>query len=400
VPTSDEEYAGEVREELCGELYARTKIAIISLLPALLIMYLILGDPFWTYPALRWALAAGVASVFLRFVIVYGVKHLPVQPSVQARERAFIFSTFAMGVSLASIIVAGRVGLSDLQIALFTVWAAGICSVGLISLAPNFVAYLTLLLPSLGVLATVIVTRAEPNPLHGTLDVMLVPYMLVMAAMARRLNKALQLSTLMRLRLRDLANRDTLTGLYNRRFIAEFMETETSLVQRKWGDPARETRRISLGLILLDLDFFKAINDTHGHDAGDAVLRTLSRALQETARSSDIVARWGGEEFLVVLREADRDRVGAVAERIRQAVADTRFELPNGRVIRATCSIGYAAFPLSTEHVKASFWEQSLASADAALYTAKQQGRNRSISAGEVEVTTEPPTAAGPIAAS
>jgi diguanylate cyclase (GGDEF)-like protein len=396
--TPDEAYPGEVREELCAELFGRTKIVIVSLVPALIIMRLILGDAFLTHPPLRWTMGAALASVFLRFVTVYGAKHLRVPPGVQARERAFILSTLALGLSLASIIVAGRSVLSDLQIALFVVWNAGVCSVGLISLAPSFAAYLTLLLPSLGVLALVIVTRAEPNLLHGTLDVMIVPYMAVMAAMARRLNKALRVSTLMRLRLRDLANRDTLTGLFNRRFIGEFMETETIFVQRSWREPGRDTAGRSLGLILLDLDFFKAINDTHGHDAGDAVLRTLSRTLQETARASDIVARWGGEEFVVVLREVDRDKIGVAAERFRQAVADTRLELPSGEVIRATCSIGHAAFPLSAEHAETASWEQSLASADAALYMAKQQGRNRSISAAGVEVTSERPTTARSIA--
>jgi diguanylate cyclase (GGDEF)-like protein len=125
---------------------------------------------------------------------------------------------------------------------------------------------------------------------------------------------------------------------------------------------------------VLDVDHFKRVNDTFGHAAGDHVLAQVARALQAGSRASDVVARWGGEEFLVVSRFVDRRQAPATAERIRAAVAAHATRLPDGRTVRVTCSIGFAALPGPPE--TPFDWEQAVALADRASYAAKRAGRD------------------------
>ncbi len=164
--------------------------------------------------------------------------------------------------------------------------------------------------------------------------------------------------------LRESAMRDPLTGLHNRRFVEDCCGSLVALAERE-GNP--------VGFVMCDLDHFKAVNDTYGHEAGDQVLRAIADALAHTARASDVVARYGGEEFLLVLNGADRERARAVAERVRAAVED--LEVPvEGGVITLTLSAGLAVFPDDAS----SFWE-CVRLADEALYRAKREGRNRVI---------------------
>ena len=131
--------------------------------------------------------------------------------------------------------------------------------------------------------------------------------------------------------------------------------------------------------LLVDVDHFKAINDTHGHSAGDQVLVELARVLKEGCREADTVARWGGEEFLVVGRFTDRAQGAAQAERIRRSVADHAFAVSGGRAVPATCSVGFAAFPFAPAAPLALRWEQVVDIADYGAYVAKQSGRNRCV---------------------
>ncbi len=162
--------------------------------------------------------------------------------------------------------------------------------------------------------------------------------------------------------LRESSLRDAMTGLNNRRFLEEYVETLIAGARR---------RNISLAIMVLDLDYFKVVNDTHGHDAGDAVLKALAGVLKNSVRASDMVIRFGGEEFLIVLQDTDADGARKVAENIRAAVAQLKVQV-NGAVIQKTISIGLAMFPDDSE----TFW-QALKFADVALYRAKEDGRNR-----------------------
>lgn len=162
--------------------------------------------------------------------------------------------------------------------------------------------------------------------------------------------------------LQNQSIRDPLTGLYNRRHLTDFLERELRRAERG---------QHPLSLLLLDVDHFKQFNDTHGHDAGDAVLRQLSQSLQEHVRDSDIACRYGGEEMVLILPEVSLEVAGQRAEQLRQTVKQLQIDHPQplGWV---TISVGVACFP---EHGLTS--EQLLQAADLALYQAKASGRDR-----------------------
>jgi two-component system, cell cycle response regulator len=161
--------------------------------------------------------------------------------------------------------------------------------------------------------------------------------------------------------LRFQATHDVLTGIWNRRALLDLLQRELERASRGDG---------STGLLMLDLDHFKQINDVHGHLAGDAVLREVARRVLQMIRSYDFVGRYGGEEFLVVLPGCDRVQSLQTAERIRVAVAAAPIVI-NGLQIPVTTSIGVTA--VAAEACE----KQLLAVADAALYRAESEGRNR-----------------------
>ncbi|MFZ2972783.1 MAG: diguanylate cyclase [Ferribacterium limneticum] len=162
--------------------------------------------------------------------------------------------------------------------------------------------------------------------------------------------------------LRDSTLRDPMTGLNNRRFLEEYVETLVSSVQRK---------RTHVAILMLDLDYFKMVNDTYGHDAGDAVLKELSSLLKQSVRASDLVIRYGGEEFLIILVDSEGQAADNVAEKIRLAVESLKVQIA-GITLQKTISIGIADFPTDSD----TFW-QAVKFADVAMYQAKEQGRNR-----------------------
>lgn len=164
--------------------------------------------------------------------------------------------------------------------------------------------------------------------------------------------------------LRESSLRDAMTGLYNRRFLEEYTTTLVATSQR---------RQSPFSVLMLDLDYFKQVNDTFGHEAGDKVLKTLAETLVKSVRTSDMVIRYGGEEFLIVLLDTGADVAMNVAEKIRAKVEETKVSLP-GTMLQKTISIGVSEFPTDTD----TFW-QVVKFADVALYEAKSHGRNRVI---------------------
>jgi len=166
---------------------------------------------------------------------------------------------------------------------------------------------------------------------------------------------------------------DSLTGLRNRRFLFEHVSKDVDLVRRRYlavkdGGPAAA---FDLSFMMIDLDHFKIINDTFGHAAGDRVLRGVREVLARCCRHSDVLIRWGGDEFLLVGRDNDPEQVEILAERIRSQIEAAIFEMGEGRVARMTCSIGYACYPLVRRDPELYGWEEILNLADAALYAAK-----------------------------
>ena len=159
---------------------------------------------------------------------------------------------------------------------------------------------------------------------------------------------------------------DELTGLANHGRFQEWLNAEIEQVRRYHH---------SIGLIMLDIDDFKAVNDIYGHPQGDAVLRHVARVLQENSRDADSPARYGGEELSLILPHTDIEGAHVIAERIRTAVEGLRVARTDGhRVLRVTASLGVAA---STDGYK----DALIADADRALYEAKRSGKNRTVSA-------------------
>lgn len=185
--------------------------------------------------------------------------------------------------------------------------------------------------------------------------------------------------------LHERALRDPLTGLRNRRFLSEFMEQDANALglkmERAFQGVQRRREEVStvMGVVLLDLDHFKRINDVRGHRAGDTVLKSVAQVLQSLVRQDDVVARWGGEEFLVVLRKTSPDFVSTFAARVRHAIEQNPVKLEDGTELSVTSSVGAVQFPLYEEAPTRLSLEQCISAADLALYFAKEHGRNRAI---------------------
>jgi diguanylate cyclase (GGDEF)-like protein len=183
----------------------------------------------------------------------------------------------------------------------------------------------------------------------------------LIAIIARELGGPLRIVSLVDAA-RHLAMTDPLTGLLNRRAFVEAMTREIARA-------ARHSHPLSV--MLLDVDHFKKVNDTRGHEGGDVVLRGVAEIAQRIARKSDLVARWGGEEFVAGLPHAAEAGARVAAERLRRAISDASFALPDGTALRITASIGVA------HAAEGETLDVVIARADQAMYLAKSRGRNR-----------------------
>ena len=163
-------------------------------------------------------------------------------------------------------------------------------------------------------------------------------------------------------KLETMATTDGLTGLFNKRAMLEAAE-------QKIAAAARFDRR--LAVLVVDIDLFKKVNDTHGHDVGDVVIRGLGEILKRQKRTTDVVARFGGEEFVVLCEQTDEKGAMLLAERIREELAKTAFHTPKG-ALSVTCSVGVGTFPEAGPG-----WEGVFKAADEALYVSKRSGRNK-----------------------
>jgi two-component system cell cycle response regulator len=172
-------------------------------------------------------------------------------------------------------------------------------------------------------------------------------------------------------RLREIAITDGLTRLYNRRYFMEMAE--------KAFKEALENE-LPLSVAMMDVDHFKRVNDTYGHAAGDEVLRMVAEVCRKSTRGNDILGRYGGEEFVLLMRNTPISGAVIAAERIRQAVADTSIETPSG-VVKVTISIGVAQLNDRIDRL-----DRLLSLADEALYRAKESGRNKVVVQDETAV--------------
>lgn len=162
--------------------------------------------------------------------------------------------------------------------------------------------------------------------------------------------------------LSEQATHDPLTGIFNRRYMDRILPDEISLSRQNGS---------TLGLIMADVDHFKQVNDEYGHKAGDLVLQSLAVLLKKCVRTADVVCRYGGEEFVIIMPGATLSTLGRTAEEIRSR-CQAMYLTYDGQEIKVTISLGVAAYPQHGSHA-----DEVLVHADNALYCAKEQGRNR-----------------------
>jgi diguanylate cyclase (GGDEF)-like protein len=163
-------------------------------------------------------------------------------------------------------------------------------------------------------------------------------------------------------RLEEMATLDGMTGLYNKRALIE-VGTQKLKSAKRFSKP--------LSLLVCDIDHFKKVNDTYGHDVGDVVIKGFGEVLKRVKRDTDAVGRFGGEEFVVVCEQTDERGAEQLAERIRTELEAEKFHTELG-TLQVTCSVGVAPFPNAGQT-----WEQLFKATDEALYASKRGGRNR-----------------------
>ena len=185
------------------------------------------------------------------------------------------------------------------------------------------------------------------------------------------------------LELQEISFTDPLTGVWNRRYLEEILTAEAEQVLRNYhrvrGGNIRKLDHRDLVFIMVDMDFFKEVNDHYGHPVGDRLLQLVAERLSLVVRKSDVLVRWGGEEFLIMSRSADPSGTPAFCTRILETMARERFDLGQGVQLHQTCSVGWASYPWSRTSFDAICAEEAIALADAALYRAKALGRNQGV---------------------
>jgi diguanylate cyclase (GGDEF)-like protein len=220
---------------------------------------------------------------------------------------------------------------------------------------------------------------------------------LVLFIQHRRLNRELRSTNLV---LQEASLTDPLTGLRNRRYFSATIESDVNQALRSHTD-GRDLHTRDLVFYLIDADNFKEVNDRYGHDVGDKVLVEMARRLSSSIRGSDVLVRWGGEEFLIVSRYTDRADAEWLAQRVLSAVGDTPISLgasgktspeTSPETVYRTCSLGWAAFPWFPDNPRAITYDEVLTLADRGLRQAKQSGKNRAVgilpATGKVPATT------------
>ncbi len=197
------------------------------------------------------------------------------------------------------------------------------------------------------------------------------------------------------LELQEISFTDVLTGVWNRRYMEEILTAEAGQVLRNYerarGGDIRRIDHRDLVFIMVDVDFFKEVNDIHGHPAGDRLLQLVAHRLSTVVRKSDVLVRWGGEEFLIMSRSTDPSGTPAFCSRILEVMFSEPFDLGHGIAVRKTCSVGWAAYPWCRRAYESICAEEAIELADAALYRAKSQGRNRGVGIVATDAATLSP---------
>ena len=187
--------------------------------------------------------------------------------------------------------------------------------------------------------------------------------------------------------LTELSLVDPLTSLRNRRYLFDIVTPEIEAFDRNYrreisGHNSRTMdARKGYGVFIVDIDHFKQVNDNYGHDSGDMVLVQFANKLKESVRRDDVVSRFGGEEFIVVLKKVDEINAAGIAKKLHDHIQTSTFTVTDNRTISLTCSIGFVFYPFRECDDPGITFEKMISIADSALYYAKSHGRNASVKA-------------------
>lgn len=377
----DLSWDGDIQKQLVRDLYERSRLAIVAMLMMIGVIGWAIAPAYRVDGNVRLVFAALIAMTIARLL-------LALIPCERRERRASVrtqFIVFALGVALSSICLGALVVLTwplldPARIAIVAVLTSGVVSGAVMSLGFSPTVYMIYMIPPVGALFFMAVADQRPPWGAGILATAFAIYAVTVFAVSLDQRRTRRIAVELGLQLSDLVVRDALTKLHNRRFLQEFMTLESARIARDALDLEQGrvlVKDAAMGIYMLDLDFFKQVNDTHGHAAGDAVLRQTAEALMRAMRKSDNLVRWGGEEFVAVAWVKEAEHVRIVAEKLRRAIEVKEFTLPDGQTLRKTVSVGYCSMPFSLSQPRMLKWEQVLAMADAALYLAKTEGRNR-----------------------
>ena len=374
-----------IRHQVVRDLYDRSRPAIVVMLVMLGVIRWAIDPVYRLDPRIHGVFSLLIAITLARFVLAMVPRaRRETLLGVRAQFIALTSGIALSSLSLGALVVLTWPLLDPARIAIFAVVTSGLVSGAVMSLGFSPPVYLTYMLPPVGALFVMAVTDTRPPWGANILATSFVIYAAAVVAISLDQRRTRHRAIELEMQLSDAVIRDTLTSLHNRRFLQEFMVVESARIHRDAVDLEHGRQPIhdaATGLFMLDLDWFKQVNDRYGHRSGDAVLAQAAAALDAALRKSDHLVRWGGEEFVAIARVKHLHHVCIVAEKLRSAIESTDFLLPDGTVLKKTVSLGFAAMPFLPGQPRKLTWEQVLSVADAALYLAKDEGRNRWVGA-------------------
>lgn len=202
----------------------------------------------------------------------------------------------------------------------------------------------------------------------------------ILAEQTKDLNKKLKLSND---NLKALSYKDTMTNIHNRRYITEILDPEITRfaysLKKKINEHQKLKSKLTYGVFIIDIDHFKDVNDTWGHKCGDDMIIQFVNVIRSLIREEDVFCRWGGEEFVVILKNSDCEYIHKFAHKLIKRIRLTQFVMNDSTRITKTCSVGYAEFPFISKLPLALTLDQTIEITDQALYHAKNNGRNKAV---------------------
>lgn len=338
----------------------------------LILVRLVLGSALDTFQG-RLVIALQIMATLTRmYVLAFFGRHPTTGDGW--RQVGTTGTAWLVSASLAMIYLSA-LPLDSVKLLELTLVSAAISAIALNTMIPHPITYAGYVALQMGPIGYLIVRANDPS-LTPAVPVMIVSFLAILAVTAKRARLAQRERANLTVDLRESSLRDSLTGLRNRRFAVAFAEQRSAQLLAQTADSWRRPSQTQLAFMLVDLDHFKSVNDRYGHAAGDQVLSAFANLATRTLRAHDVIARWGGEEFLVIMEVGGIDDARAIAERLRSALHGTPVAISTKLSVSISCSIGCALLAAGSG-VSPSSWQSAIDRADECLYSAKASGRNQ-----------------------